>query len=116
MNLFHPHRLAVLLIAIAANACAADTGERGSVPPGQSADGSRASEGAIVGGSPDSGAAATAAQPNAHDVSRCRQLQGSLREQCLRDLDGKPPLGESRPETRRQPGQDQPPRAGSHAR
>lgn len=105
-------RLTLLLIALAAAAPAsADTGERGSVPPGQSVDGSRPSEGAIVGGSPDLNGAASVTEPNAREVERCKQLQGSLREQCLRDLEGKAPMGESTrgslpPDAQNRPGRD----------
>ncbi len=68
-------------------------GERGSTPPGMSRDGSGPSEGAIKGGTtilpgesagvPDGSPAAV--PPADRAVSRCFELSGTLREQCLRD-------------------------------
>jgi hypothetical protein len=63
---------------------AGDAERRGSIPPGTSRDESRPAEGAIRGGSiePDIGSSSTPQR----DINRCRQLTGTLREQCLRDL------------------------------
>ena len=63
------------------------TGEgekRGSIPLGTSQDGSGPSEGALKGGSlkPAMGAA----KDPLRDVSRCKELSGTLREDCLLDL------------------------------
>jgi hypothetical protein len=72
----------VLVAAAAGVALAQQPGDRrGSTPPGMSQDGSRPGDGAIKGGAitPD-GPAGTA------DVNRCKELEGVLREQCLRDL------------------------------
>jgi hypothetical protein len=64
--------------------------ERGSIPPGQSQDGARPSDGAITGGSilpgeksgvPD-GAPEVKPSP-AEREKRCMQLSGVLREECL---------------------------------
>ena len=65
----------------------AQTGERGSVPPGQSRDGAAPSDGALKGGSilpgetsgmPDTKADRAKAQ------IRCEELSGTLREDCLK--------------------------------
>jgi hypothetical protein len=89
---------AFLTMLITTAASSADTGERASVPPGQSRDGAGPSEGAIVGGStaPKAapGAAPSAAQPGERASGRCKELKGTLRDQCLRDLEGKKPLGQ----------------------
>lgn len=62
---------------------------RGTVPPGTAADGSRPAEGAIKGG--------VSERPGIEErVERCNSLQGSLREQCLRDAMN-PSAGASRP-------------------
>lgn len=83
----------VLLLAVANFAGAQDTG-RGSTPPGTSQDGSGAADGAIKGGAIQpgerSGVPSNApANPTATQRAeqRCRDLTGTLREQCLRDLD-----------------------------
>lgn len=77
-------RLSFIMLATAAGlALAQDPApeRRGSTPPGMSQDGSRPSDGAIQGGAITPGGAASAP-----DVSRCKELKGALREQCLRDL------------------------------
>jgi hypothetical protein len=77
-------RLSFIILATAAGlALAQDPApeRRGSTPPGMSQDGSQPSDGAIQGGAITPGGAAGAA-----DVSRCKELKGALREQCLRDL------------------------------
>ena len=63
------------------------TGEgekRGSIPLGTSQDGSGPSDGALKGGSlkPASGES----KDPLRDVSRCKELSGTLREDCLMDL------------------------------
>ena len=63
------------------------TGEgekRGSIPVGTSRDGSGPSDGALMGGSlkPAMGAS----KDPLRDVNRCKELSGSLREDCLLDL------------------------------
>jgi hypothetical protein len=62
---------------------AQSSGERGSIPPGESRGASRPAEGAIRGGSieADVGTSPTSER----DVARCMQLTGILRDQCLRD-------------------------------
>ena len=74
-------------------AAGAQEGARGSTPPGVSQDGSSASEGAIKGGSIAPGESAGVPdkrtildKPSAQ--SRCKDLQGTLREQCLKDATG----------------------------
>jgi hypothetical protein len=77
-------RIVFLVLAAAAGVALAQVpgdGRRGSTPPGMSQDGSRPSDGAIQGGAiPADGAAGAA------ELSRCKELKGALREQCLRDL------------------------------
>jgi len=82
--------LALACLAAAGSAGAQPTDERrGSVPPGTAADGSRPSDGAIKGGVSD--------RPAIEErVERCNSLQGTLREQCLRDAMN-PSAGASRP-------------------
>ncbi|SRR5258708_3600097 len=60
-------------------------GTRGNTPPGQSQDGSRPGDGAIVGGSIRSGerAGTPESMPSTRGVDRCNELSGTLREQCL---------------------------------
>ena len=67
-------------------------GERSSTPPGAARDGSRPSDGAIKGGAILPGESAGvpdgspgAAPPADRALSRCYELSGTLREQCLRD-------------------------------
>ena len=67
-------------------------GERGSTPPGSARDGSRPSDGAIKGGAilPGESAGVPDGSPGAapsadRALSRCYELSGTLREQCLRD-------------------------------
>ena len=87
-------RFLICLLAILASpaALAQPRGDdvRGTVPPGSAADGSRPSDGAIqggsilpgeVGGAPSAGRGSTT--PRAGAPSRCEQLTGTLREQCL---------------------------------
>ena len=57
------------------------TGERASTPPGASQDGSRPADGAIKGGSIVPGE--SSGVPTDRQVSRCADLTGTLREQCL---------------------------------
>ena len=88
--------LVFLIALLLAAGASADTGERGSVPPGESRDGSQPSDGAIVGGSnkQDAGGTPTKSGQSAEkEINQCNQLKGTLRNQCLRDLEGKKPLG-----------------------
>ena len=75
--------LLATLLALACGLAAAQTTDepRGSVPPGTSADGSKPSDGAIKGGSIVPGE--TGGLPN-EGVKRCRELEGTLREDCLK--------------------------------
>lgn len=67
-------------------AMGAENGERrGSAPPGTSQDGSRPDEGAIKGGSIDGTKGADKALERSREVERCRDLEGTLREQCVAD-------------------------------
>jgi hypothetical protein len=55
------------------------TGERGSTPPGMSQDGSGPADGAIKGG-----AIVPGEQSGVPGKAKCEQLDGSLREDCLK--------------------------------
>ena len=82
------NRLTVLfvgLVAAAPAAAFAQSAERGAIPPGLSQDGSRPAEGALKGGTIQPGEASGV--PERRATRRCQDLQGVLREQCLRDLD-----------------------------
>jgi hypothetical protein len=88
--------LAAMLFGFAglalAQAQGGDTG-RGSVPPGTAKDGSRPADGAITGGSirpGESGGMPTEADktPSVKAVERCKELSGSLREDCLKKEQG----------------------------
>jgi hypothetical protein len=77
----------VALVGAASTALGQSGGEtekRGSIPIGTSRDGSGPSDGAIVGGSirPSTNAGNTPQRA----VDRCRELTGTLREECIRDL------------------------------
>lgn len=86
--------LALALLTPAGFSVAQDA-QRGSVPPGTSQDGSGAPDGAIKGGSiapgetagvPDEGKAMNT--PSERAIARCKDLDGTLREQCLKDAAG----------------------------
>ncbi|MGH8733772.1 MAG: hypothetical protein ACREVB_08830 [Burkholderiales bacterium] len=77
-------RVLLLSVAIAFAAPAfGQSGERGSIPPGSSQDGSRPSDGAIKGGAILPGESAGVPQ-KAPSPSRCDELQETLREDCLK--------------------------------
>jgi hypothetical protein len=74
--------LRIVLIMIAwtlAGPALPQTGERGSIPPGTSQDGSRPADGAIKGGAILPGE--TAGVPG---KAKCEELTGTLREDCLK--------------------------------
>jgi hypothetical protein len=62
---------------------------RGSVPPGTSRDGSRPNEGAIKGGSIDAKRGADSAPERSREIDHCRDLEGTLRRQCVADARSK---------------------------
>ena len=66
-------------------AASAQAAERGAIPPGLSQDGSRPAEGALKGGTIQPGEAS--GLPERRATRRCEDLQGVLRDQCLRDLE-----------------------------
>ena len=73
--------MGVALVLSAQPAIGADgDGRRGSVPPGTSQDGSRPDEGAIKGGSIDAKRG-----ERSREIERCRDLEGTLRQQCIAD-------------------------------
>jgi hypothetical protein len=67
--------------------------DRGSIPPGTSQDGAAPSEGALKGGAIQPGE--TGGVPDKPAAKRCEDLEGTLREQCLRDV--RPSGGATRP-------------------
>jgi hypothetical protein len=79
--------LALLLSSTTAFAQSSGDAQRGNTPPGMSQDGSRPADGAIKGGSivpgekagvPDKGPVT-----DSERISRCEELAGVLRQQCL---------------------------------
>jgi hypothetical protein len=79
--------LAILAVAVA-GATFGQSGERGSIPPGQSKDGAAPSDGAIKGGTilpGETGGVPDGKSPNASSerAARCLELQGTLRDECL---------------------------------
>jgi hypothetical protein len=81
MKLF---RLVVAMLVLAvAGAALGQTGERGSIPPGQSKDGAAPADGAIKGGTILPGE--TSGLPDKEKLEqRCEELTGTLREDCLK--------------------------------
>jgi hypothetical protein len=82
MNAFRQVAAALLVLSLSGAAFAQDR-ERGSLPPGQSKDGSAPSDGAIKGGTilpGESGGTPDGAKAR----SRCGELSGTLREDCLK--------------------------------
>ena len=57
--------------------------KRGSIPIGTSQDGSGPSDGALIGGSTQSVLDASKTRA----VSRCKELSGALREECLQEVE-----------------------------
>ena len=78
----HLFRFLVLLVSLAGTAFA-QTGDRASTPPGQSQDGAGPSDGALKGGAILPGEQSGVPQAG-KAPSRCEQLTGTLREDCLR--------------------------------
>ena len=75
-----------LLIALLLASTAAFAQDRGSVPLGQSPDGAKPADGAIVGGSilPGEKSGMPVIKPTSEErEKRCMELQGVLREECL---------------------------------
>jgi hypothetical protein len=81
--------LAIGLLGLSGFALAQVDGDRANTPPGTSRDGSAPSEGAIKGGAILPGEAAgvpdSAPAVGERALSRCYELSGTLRDQCLRD-------------------------------
>lgn len=102
--------LMIALFVSTVPAFAQTTGDpaRGNTPPGMSQDGSRPADGAIKGGSIRPGE--SAGQPNTggtapsseERMQRCEQLDGKLRDDCLKD-EASPATGSSIPSIRRTP-------------
>jgi len=81
---------ALLALSATATAQAPDTG-RGNTPPGLSRDGSAPGDGAITGGSiaPGEHGGVPGGRDSGHNESlkRCNDLEGVLREQCVRNAE-----------------------------
>ena len=95
-----------LLVALALTASVSIAQQRGNTPPGMSQDGSKPADGAIKGGS----AGGTSIMPGEQgglpnkDIQRCNDLNGSLREECLKkERDSGAGAGATMPSTPRQP-------------
>jgi hypothetical protein len=76
-----------LTAAILAFSLSAFAQQRGNTPPGMSTDGARPADGAIQAGKPIL-PGESAGMPNKEDATaermdRCRELKGTLREECL---------------------------------
>ena len=87
------------VLGISAVAGAEDGERRGSAPPGTSQDGSRPDQGAIKGGSIEGTKGADRVRERSRNDQRCRDLEGTLREQCVTDArkaKGSEPAGERR--------------------
>jgi hypothetical protein len=80
-------RLFVAVLALS-GAAFGQSGERGSIPPGESRDGAAPSDGAIKGGTILPGETAGMPDKRADDRARmekrCEELSGTLREDCLK--------------------------------
>lgn len=78
--------LALAAVLGVSAAASVENGERrGSAPPGTSQDGSRPDEGAIKGGSIEGTKGADKVRERSRSDERCRDLEGTLREQCVAD-------------------------------
>ena len=78
--------IATSLLAFA-SAAGGQEGQRGSIPPGQSRDGAAPSEGALKGGTilpGETGGMPDSPTDQAQSEQRCKELAGTLREDCLR--------------------------------
>jgi len=84
MDAFDGFKVLVATLCMTAVAAAFDqnTGERGSIPPGQSKDGAAPADGAIKGGSILPGES-SGMPDQAKSQARCDELLGTLREDCL---------------------------------
>jgi hypothetical protein len=78
-------RLVAVLAALASGAAFAQSGSepRGSTPPGTSRDGAAPSDGAIKGGTILPGE--QGGMPTSKVPSRCEELEGTLRADCLKE-------------------------------
>src|SRR5215212_8887356 len=96
----------VTLSLVCAVAFAQTTGDgvRGSTPPGTSQDGSRPADGALKGGSTiapgETGGLPSKKDPVASEtrLQRCKEMTGSLREECLKKERGGAAGGTSAPD------------------
>lgn len=97
--------LALLALAVALPSLAqvpSGDGDRASTPPGTSRDGAAPSDGAIKGGAIAPGETGgmpdkSATPSSERAMNRCNDLEGTLREQCLRQQRGASTGGASAP-------------------
>jgi hypothetical protein len=92
----------LVVLALAATAVLAQS-ERGSIPLGQSQDGSRPQDGAITGGTilPGEKSGVPEAKPLPDErEKRCMELSGTLREECLLNERGATGGGTVAPDSR----------------
>jgi hypothetical protein len=76
-----------VLLGTASAWAAEGDGRRASVPPGTSVDGAGPVDGALVGGSIQR----SEKRATPVEVERCRDLEGTLKAQCLRDAKAREP-------------------------
>ena len=91
-----------LLLALLLASSASFAQERGSIPLGQSQDGSRPQDGAIVGGQilPGEKSGMPENKPTLEErEKRCMELTGSLRDECLMNEKGASSGGTVAPES-----------------
>ena len=75
-----------VVLAVLAFSLPAFAQQRGNTPPGMSTDGARPADGAIQGGSPilpGESAGMPDKEAAIEKMERCKELKGSLREECL---------------------------------
>ena len=91
-----------LVLALLFASATAFAQERGSIPPGQSQDGSRPQDGAIVGGNilPGEKSGMPENKPTLEErEKRCMELNGALRDECLMNEKGASSGGTVAPES-----------------
>jgi hypothetical protein len=91
--------IAMVILAFPSGAWGEDA-ERGSIPPGSSRDGSAPSDGALKGGAILPGE--TGRMPDSR-AERCKELSGTLREDCLRQAREAAASGSAKPSDIRMP-------------
>jgi len=97
----------VLLVALALTASVSLAQQRGNTPPGMSRDGGKPADGAIK-GAPATGTTILPGEQGGlpdKDIQRCNDLNGSLREECMKKERGDAGAGAggTMPSTPREP-------------